>query len=545
VSPHAGDTVSGVPGVVTAVTDGGFWMQDPSPDGDPATSEGIFVSSGAARQAGEAVEVAGKVVEERPGGDATNLTITEIDATSVRRTGTGRVKATVVKPPVRVVEDDAHGDVERPGVRFDPKHDGLDYHESLEGMLVRIPRPVVVGPRSPFGELPVVTRGATPRTARGGVLVRPSDANPERLFLDDGLAKVPAANAGDRLAGTVRAVAGYSFGNYKYEVTSAPRRVDRHLRRERTARARRRLAIASMNVENLSSVDSADKFRRLARIVAHNLRSPDILAVEEMQDDDGAPAEGKPGAGKTFRRFAGAIRAAGGPRYRFRQIDPQPGADGGEPGGNIRVGFLFRTDRGLRFVDRGRGDATTPTREDRRRRGAQLTLSPGRVMPRNPAFAGSRKPLAGQFRIHGRRLFVIAVHLNSKGGDQPVMGRFQPPRRPSEVQRHRQARAVRSFVRSLLRADRQARVAVLGDFNDFDFSRTLAIVRGAGLTNLMGTLPLRQRYSYDFEGNSQVLDQILVSRTLARGAAYDSVHVNAEFADQASDHDPQVARLRP
>jgi hypothetical protein len=26
--------------------------------------------------------------------------------------------------------------------------------------------------------------------------------------------------------------------------------------------------------------------------------------------------------------------------------------------------------------------------------------------------------------------------------------------------------------------------------------------------------------------------------------AYDSVHVNAEFTDQASDHDPQVARLR-
>jgi predicted extracellular nuclease len=113
------------------------------------------------------------------------------------------------------------------------------------------------------------------------------------------------------------------------------------------------------------------------------------------------------------------------------------------------------------------------------------------------------------------------------------------------VQRHRQARAVRDFVRSLLRADGRARVAVLGDFNDFDFSRTLAIVRGAGLVNLIGRLPLAQRYSYVFEGNSQVLDQILVSRALAPGAAYDSVHVNAEFADQASDHDPQVARLRP
>jgi predicted extracellular nuclease len=54
-----------------------------------------------------------------------------------------------------------------------------------------------------------------------------------------------------------------------------------------------------------------------------------------------------------------------------------------------------------------------------------------------------------------------------------------------------------------------------------------------------------ERYSYVFEGNSQVLDQILVSNTLLRSfpVDYDPVHVNAEFADQASDHDPQVARL--
>ena len=53
-----------------------------------------------------------------------------------------------------------------------------------------------------------------------------------------------------------------------------------------------------------------------------------------------------------------------------------------------------------------------------------------------------------------------------------------------------------------------------------------------------------ERYSYVFDGNSQVLDQILVSLgTLGWIPEYDSVHVNAEFADQASDHDPQVARL--
>ena len=60
----------------------------------------------------------------------------------------------------------------------------------------------------------------------------------------------------------------------------------------------------------------------------------------------------------------------------------------------------------------------------------------------------------------------------------------------------------------------------------------------------MDTLPAEERYSYVFDGNSQVLDQILVSDELMTPAPeYDSVHVNAEFADQASDHDPQVARV--
>ncbi|MEP7369942.1 MAG: hypothetical protein ABI662_09820 [Dermatophilaceae bacterium] len=68
--------------------------------------------------------------------------------------------------------------------------------------------------------------------------------------------------------------------------------------------------------------------------------------------------------------------------------------------------------------------------------------------------------------------------------------------------------------------------------------------------DLPRTLPVNERYSYVFEGNSQVLDQILVSKalTVACGAKYpafdsDIVHVNSEFHDQDSDHDPQVVRL--
>jgi predicted extracellular nuclease len=174
--------------------------------------------------------------------------------------------------------------------------------------------------------------------------------------------------------------------------------------------------------------------------------------------------------------------------------------------------------------------------------GARLTFSPGRLQ-HPTAFTASRKPLVGEFRWRGDTVFAIANHFNSKGGDQPLFGRFQPPNRVTETQRHQQAEVVRDFVREALDADRRARVIVMGDLNDFEFSETLEILEDAPLVNLMETLKRNARYSYVFDGNSQTLDQILVTKALSRRAEYDSVHVNAEFFDQASDHDPQVARL--
>jgi predicted extracellular nuclease len=142
-------------------------------------------------------------------------------------------------------------------------------------------------------------------------------------------------------------------------------------------------------------------------------------------------------------------------------------------------------------------------------------------------------------------VFVIANHFSSKGGDDPLFGRHQPPQRSSEVARHAQAQVVNDFVDQIKAAHRNANVIVLGDINDFEFSQTVDILEGGVLTSLMNTLPQAERYSYVFEGNSQVLDQILVSNNmLARFPIdYDPVHVNSEFADQASDHDPQVARI--
>ena len=556
-SPKAGVKVAEVPGVVSVVSRNGFWFQDPAPDADPRTSEGLFVFTSAAPSvaAGDAVTVTGTVTEFRPGGDPDNLTTTEITSPTVTVTASGQPvpAATVVGPggrvpPAAVVEDDATGDVEVAGVAFDPEKDGLDFWESLEGTLLRVDGADVVGPRNGFGELPVVPAGASVRTARGGILLRDGDPNPERLILDDVLAPVPTANVGDTLPGATVGVLDYSFANYKLLVSTTPAVAGAGLPREVTRSARDpELAVATFNVENLDARDSQAKFDALAGQVVTSLAAPDLVALEEVQDDTGPADDGVVSAEETLTRLTAAITAAGGPAYRWSQIDPTDNADGGQPGGNIRVVFLYRTDRGLSFVDRPGGTATTPTQVVAGPDGKpQLSLSPGRVAPTDPAWEDSRKPLAGEFRWHDKPLFVVANHFVSKGGDEPVNGRFQPPTRSSEVQRHAQAGRVNGFVAEIEGLDRKARVVVLGDVNDFEFSETADLLVGSGeLVDLPRTLPDAERYTYVFEGNSQVLDHILISPGLAsRKYDYDVVHVNSEYADQVSDHDPQVVRLR-
>jgi len=408
---------------------------------------------------------------------------------------------------------------------------------------------VAVGPTNSFGEIPVLARdgaGALVRTRRGGIVIRPTDFNPERIMLDDTLADTPGVNVGDHFAGPVTGVLDYSFGNYKLFVTAPPVPVADGPPREITrAAARDELSVATFNVENLAATNPQAKFDTLAGLIVRNLRSPDLINVEEVQDDNGAVNDGTVAADQSVARLVAAIGAAGGPAYEWRSIDPQNNADGGEPGGNIRVGFLFRTERGLRFVDRPGGDATTPVGVTADRGRARLTVSPGRIDPANAAFTASRKPLAGEFTWRGRRLIVVANHWNSKGGDQPLFGRFQPPVLSSEAQRVAQATVVADFVRKIRAVERNAYVIVAGDLNDFPWSPPLrTLTDGTGLWDLPALLPPPERYTYVFEGNSQVLDHILLSTGLmVRPHAYDVVHVNAEYADQTSDHDPGVVRL--
>ncbi|MGA8115314.1 MAG: lamin tail domain-containing protein [Actinocatenispora sp.] len=555
-SPLDGKAVTEVPGVVTAVGPKGFWFQDPHPDRNPATSEGLYVftSSKPTVARGDAVSVAGTVSEYRVSNTETNLTTTELDHATVTVTGQDAdiPKATLVGPGgVRVPQDvrrDNPGDVES-SAKFDPRHNALDTYESLEGMLVEIRDAVAAGPTNSYGELPVLPGGrGGVRTPNGGVKYAGYRwANPERLTLSGTLAKLPDVNTGDTLTGRVDGVLDYNFSNYMlYPLTEPTARSGGTT--PGTTRPQRdgELAVATYNVENLAPSDPADKFDRLAHGIVDNLSSPDIIAVEEIQDNDGATDDGVVAADQTWTKLIDAVTAAGGPSYQFRSIDPVNDKDGGQPGGNIRVGFLFRTDRGVQFVERAPGDSTTATGVAKVDGEPQLTHSPGRIAPDDEAWQDSRKPLAGEFTYRGRTLFVVANHFDSKGGDQPLMGRFQPPTRSSEVQRHKQATLVRGLVRQIQHIDRNADVVVLGDLNDYEFSTTAHILTdGHSLVDLPATLPLRERYTYDYEGNSQVLDHLLVTPDLMARHDYEVVHINSEFAHQTSDHDPQIVRLRP
>ncbi|MCT2593818.1 endonuclease/exonuclease/phosphatase family protein [Streptomyces sp. N2-109] len=565
LSPYADRTVREVPGIVTGVRgygSKGFWIQDPRGDGSAATSEGIFVFTGSGPapgvRVGDSVLVSGKVGEYYYGGSGSgNQSVTQISGPEVTVVSSGhrlprpeklhadRIPEAYTPPGDPAQEDGIEG------LALRPERYALDLYESLEGMNVQVPDARVVGPSTPYGELWVTVKPRQERTVRGGTRYSSYDAqNSGRLKIETltplSEEPFPATDTGDRLTGGAAGPLDYDqFGGYNLAARETVTVERRELPQERT-RAQRRgeLAVATYNVENLDPGDDPAKFQRLADGVVENLASPDILALEEIQDDTGARNDGTVTAGKTVSKLIDAIAAAGGPRYEWRGIAPQDGQDGGQPGGNIRNVFLFNPER-VSFTDRPGGDATTATGVTEQRGRAALTHSPGRVTPEDAAWEDSRKPLAGEFRFRGRPVIVVANHFASKGGDQPLHGRVQPPQRSSEKQRLRQATQVNTFVKEVLAVQRKAKVVVLGDINDFEFSPTTqALTDGHALRSTVRSLPRDERYTYVFQGNAQVLDQTLVSPGIRR-FDYDIVHTNAEFADQVSDHDPQVLRFRP
>jgi predicted extracellular nuclease len=558
ISPYAGKQVTDVTGIVTGVrTYGsrGFWMQDPNPDADPATSEGVFVftSSTPKVAVGDAVTVSGTVSEFVPGGTSSgNQSLTQITRATITVVSGGNAL-----PAPAVVDAESVPDAYTPepngsinALPLEPAKYALDHYESLEGMNIRVSDTRVVGATDPYTELWITVKPDENANRRGGTVYGSYDSqNTGRLQIQSlgRVADFPDANVGDTLAGATTGPLDYNrYGGYTLVANELGTLKSGGLERETTRKQRNgELSVATYNVENLDPSDAT--FEAHASAIVNNLASPDIVSLEEIQDNNGATNDGTVAADRTLTKLIDAIVAAGGPRYDWRGIDPVNGTDGGQPGGNIRQAFLFNPER-VSFTDRAGGDAATAVGVTEERGRAALTVSPGRIAPADAAWKNSRKPLAGEFVFRGRTVIVIANHFNSKGGDQGLTSQYQPPARSSETQRHLQAAAVNAFVKDVLDVQKNAAVIALGDINDFEFSETTKILeRDGALWSAIKSLPPSERYSYTYQGNSQTLDQILVSPAIRRGGdfEYDSVHVNAEFHDQISDHDPQVLRFHP
>ncbi|HEX5622531.1 MAG TPA: lamin tail domain-containing protein, partial [Solirubrobacteraceae bacterium] len=162
-SPYENRTVSGVSGVVTAASTNGIWVQDSQPDADNRTSEGIFLFSPSARPpVGTAVTFSGAVSEFKASGwGPESLSLTEIFRPTVT-VGEGVTPITPLVigeggrvPPNRIIDNDSTGDVDTNPI-FDPQQDGIDFHESIEGMLVQFNDAVATGPSNAFGEVSIV-----------------------------------------------------------------------------------------------------------------------------------------------------------------------------------------------------------------------------------------------------------------------------------------------------------------------------------------------------------------------------------------------------
>lgn len=548
-STFDGQAVEGVRGVVTHVTDSNnFYIQDAEGDNNPKTSDALMVYKRAhGVHKGDLVSVNGTVKEWVLDGYAekleTDLAMTEINSTSVTVLQSNQpLPAPVVigpdRPvPTQVIDNDSFG-------QFDPAEDGIDFYESLEGMRIALENPMVTAPQK-YGEVPVIINKEEGKayTKFNSPLLTETSSNPERFHLL--INRDFVAKAGDQFNGTVTGVVGYSFSNYKIlaDTASLPTLTESEKLPEKVAFAKdpNKVTIASYNVENFSTATPDSKVTRIAESFINDLNAPDIIGLVEVQDNNGETNDGNTDAALSYQKLIDKVKELGGPAYSFTDIAPENNQDGGAPGGNIRVGYLYNPDR-VSLKEAPKGNTSEAVAYENN----SLTVNPGRIDPTNPLFQDTRKSLAAQFVFKGQDVIVIANHLNSKGGDDPLFGQVQPPVLESEQKRIELAKVINNFVKGITEKNPDANVVVLGDINDFEFTNTLKALKGDVLTNLIETLPANERFSYNYQGNAQTLDHMLVTKSLTEKHEFDIVNINSPYMDvhgRASDHDPLVGQF--
>ena len=271
------------------------------------------------------------------------------------------------------------------------------------------------------------------------------------------------------------------------------------------------------------------RFHTLAEAVVTQANMPDIVALQEIQDNDGAEISMVVDASATYEGLVRVIKDLCAVEYHWVDIAPGVGADGGQPGGSIRNGYLYNPER----VERVRGSERLIGTDEK-------------------AFEGSRKGLVVHFRekTTAVELACINVHLASKRHQHSIFAPEQPgfdARLPIRVQQA-------SILADQLAIMREQGLDyyLTGDFNDTEDSETLAAVVGNDNVNLVNLLPPEQRYDYNHRGKLQVLMHGIVPRELAENhAEYEIIHGNelqgiqpGQPSDKPSDHAYVIAKIK-
>ena len=498
-SPYVLQTLS-TAGIVTGVMPGlsGFWIQAEVPDGDLATSDGIFINTTGMRVAA----VAGDVASIR--GEVREIS----DQTQLLPAGAGNIEIT------------SQGHRLPAPVPLDPPADdqaALAYLEAREGMLVTPAGPAVaVGPTSRYGEYTLVL--ADHGTQR---LMLGSPAG-WRITVDDGAdtvhdvdTRLPyVVGVGDIVNGLVGPLA-YTFGQHKIEPIAPPRvtpaRPDLPQLEPAPVGAFR---VMTWNAENLFDPlpphpsdpppPTPDQYRRNLDKVAATILvagAPTVVALQEVENID-------------ILSDLAALDQLAPYHYAPYLIE-------GTDSRGIDVGYLVRPDR------------------------AQIIHVEQIPAPQDLM---SRPPLELDLQLIGvpglDRVTLLNNHFLALSGGVELT-------RPIRLA---QAGINAQVVAARLGDDPQAAIAVLGDLNSFYASPPVQSLIESGLTDLFDELRPDQRYDYIYQGVAQTLDHILVSDRLFNCLAdFQVLHLDSPFppppADDVSplhksDHDPLVATFR-
>ncbi|XYH99995.1 endonuclease/exonuclease/phosphatase family protein [Sorangium sp. So ce1128] len=153
-----------------------------------------------------------------------------------------------------------------------------------------------------------------------------------------------------------------------------------------------------------------------------------------------------------------------------------------------------------------------------------------------PVYTFTRDCLELHLTRGGRKVILLGVHFKAKAAPD------NPDRRLAEAQR------TRAIADALAAEHPTAAIAVLGDFNDVPGSPPVEAVAGAGaaaFADVAAALPPADRWTYDFNGQLELIDHQLVNPLLRDMLDPSSVQIpHGPSIEEASDHAPVFSMYR-